>query len=381
MLRAALLSCFLVLSFSASAIKLVQFNIQEFDSVKIQDQKTSLAQVEAVKFILNTLQADILSLNEIQYDLPTVPNQNYLTTGQNLQIIARDLLDKHLTNTIFFPANTGKNALRNENNEYVRDPSPAEAHRLADPVNFGLFPGQYSTGALTHYPILATTEINALKWKEFNPDIDLSAYADEQQNPFPEDMPLFDKNFTDTTLLIEGRPVHVILLHTVPSFAFGNPKSPNFVRNRDQLLFLKRYLEEQLPNQSFIAMGDWNTDINQASDSATVLKDLGEKYHYANDLSAPTYRGMNLLHDDLILHLDYILLSKDIGVKESGIFAPVPNFKKLGCQGESAAKEDFILVNINEQGQTCAWLIEKNYFYSKTASDHLAIWADIYFKE
>jgi hypothetical protein len=98
MLRTLMFSYFLVsLSCSAHAIKLVHFNIQEFDTVKIQEQKTSLAQVEAVKFILNTLQPDILSLNEIQYDLPDVPNKNYVSTGQNLQIISHDLLldDRH----------------------------------------------------------------------------------------------------------------------------------------------------------------------------------------------------------------------------------------------------------------------------------------------
>ena len=73
-------------------------------------------------------------------------------------------------------------------------------------------------------------------------------------------------------------------------------------------------------------------------------------------------------------------MSNDIGVRESGIFAPIPNFIKLGCHGETEYREGFILANLNEKGQICRYLIEENYFYSKTASDHLAIWADIYFK-
>jgi len=339
------------------------------------------------------LKPDILSVNEIQYDLPKVPNNNYSSMGNNSNLFAKDIRNNTLAYSIFYPANTGFNALRNSKNEYVRNPNKEEVQKYSDGINFGMFPGQYSTAGLTKYKIPSIKVISKISWKQFNPLIDFSFYADEKEKPLPKNMPLFDKNFTDSTLLIEGHKVHLILLHTVPSYAFGNPKSPNFARNRDQLLFLKWYLGGTVkfvsnklmihPLQngvSFIALGDWNADINERTESSDVLKTLGKLFHYANDHKAPTYRGMDIFKDSLLLHLDCILLSNDIGVKKHGIFAPTPNFKKLACQNKIATRDHFVLVKRNEEQKVCHYLVEKNYYYSKMASDHLAIWADIYFK-
>ena len=60
--------------------------------------------------------------------------------------------------------------------------------------------------------------------------------------PLRSDITLFDKNFTHVILDVEGKDLHVILLHSVPAYHFGNKKSPNYARNADQLRFLEWFL-------------------------------------------------------------------------------------------------------------------------------------------
>jgi hypothetical protein len=100
------------------------------------------------------------------------------------------------------PANTGMNAKRNAQGEYVLDPNGQEARALADQVNFGTFPAQYSTGALTRYKILDKKVVQNLRWKDFNPKIDLSKFSTPDGDSLPENIQLFDKNFSDVLLKV-----------------------------------------------------------------------------------------------------------------------------------------------------------------------------------
>ena len=133
-----------------------------------------------------------------------------------------------------------------------------------------------------------------MRWKEFNPDIDLSKYRLANGKNIPENIQLFDKSFMD--ILIESdsdQRFHLILLHAVPAYDFGNKRSINYIRNGDQLRFLEWYLTgktdlsvpmlredgQQIvslpPGSRFVAVGDWNTSIKNPKNPGTwVLKDF-----------------------------------------------------------------------------------------------------------
>ncbi|MEX0798577.1 MAG: hypothetical protein WD025_03995, partial [Bacteriovoracaceae bacterium] len=230
---------FMTFSCASNEFTLLHYNIRELDSKKIGEQDL---QIKKTAQILRNFQFDIFSLNEIQYDLPGVPNRNYSSKGENLDKLKGLLGVPASWSSSFYPANTGMNAQKNGRGEYETDPAAPGARDLADPVNFGTLPGQYSTGAIYKFPKTKETVFNKIKWKEFNPNIDLDQFALPSGEPLPENIELFDKNFSDIELNINGETVHLVLLHTVPSFHFGNLKSPNYARNRDQLRFLEWYL-------------------------------------------------------------------------------------------------------------------------------------------
>lgn len=388
------LTLFTTLSCMADSteVKILHYNIKELDSFKIRNvfQEKQLLEV---KNILQTHEFDILSLNEIQYDLPNVPNADYITRGQNLQKLKAGLGLNSLTGESFNIANTGLNAKTKVDGTYYLKPNTQEARAHADQVNFGTVPGQYSTGALFKYKKINEVVVNDLKWKDFNPNIDLTKYKSASGKALPEDIELFDKNFTDITLDVNGKELHLILLHTVPSFHFGNKFSVNYVRNAEQLKFLEWYLTGStdftvnLPNIKpldknayYVATGDWNTEYsNTENPGSTVLRRLFHKSQlWLSDVKELSFtnEGGGYMKKPFRLMLDYIAYSTNIEMIDAKIIHPSFDRKELGCETISLPQtpKDYLLESYKDGSRTCHVFIHKSYKAFKEASDHYPIW-------
>ena len=366
------------------------YNIKELDSLKLRDKSNK--QIAAVKEITSKFNFDIFSLNEIQYDLPMIPNKSLQSTGQNINILAKRLgLSDY--SAVFYPANTGMKASRDKSGNYVTNTSTAESRKLADPVNFGLFPGQYSTGALVKndIKIINSKNIQSIAWKDFNTGINLKEYTDANGSPLPESVKLFDKNFTDILAEKDGFKFHIILLHTVPAFHFGNKKSPNYDRNADQLRFLEWYLTGQTDiniagldiepldsNIPFIAIGDWNTELsNNTNPGSAVLRRLQSKSTFW--MPAPleiSNESPSYAPDRLKLQLDYIAVSKHFKVLDSGTYRPKEERRELGC--DKVTKGDFVRsYTPKKTKKTCFASFGEEFLSAKEASDHFPIWVKV----
>ena len=272
------------LTATAVEVRVVHFNIKELSSAKLRSPGKQLHQVKA---ILRDLPFDFLSVQEMQYDMPGVPSPSFQTRGQNPKKLLQfaDRADSEFT-VNFAPANTGAHARTRSNGHYYTDTTSSEARRAVDQINFGIYPGQYSTALISRFPVLDYTVYSDMTWKEFNPKIDLSPFKTATGTPLPSDMKLFDKNFNHVEVEIAGQIVHVISFHTVPTYHFGNPHSVNTVRNRDQLRFLEWYLTgksdiaidlshiRSVAGQPFIAMGDWNVDFESNKPGSKILRRL-----------------------------------------------------------------------------------------------------------
>lgn len=379
------------LAIAQDTIKILHYNIKELDTVKINSG--SNGQFMAIKRILSNHQYDILSLNEIQYDLPEVPTKSEQTHGRNLEKLRASLGIKGLKNEAFYPANTGNNAIPMKNGDYYQNPAEPKARDNADMVNFGTMPSQYSTGALFKYKKIKEVVITDLKWKEFNPTLNLSLFADAKGNPLPKDMELFDKNFTDVTVDVNGKELHIILLHTVPAFHFGNTKSVNYKRNADQLRFLEWYLTGSTDfdvklknikplkkNSYYVAAGDFNTSYHDTKNPGSeVLRRIFTKSKLwmksEKDLSF-TNEGHGYGDKPFRLMLDYIAYSKNIDLIEGKILHPKFERIQLGCNSNSSVKKpkDMIKVTWENSGKTCSAYVHPEYKDYKDASDHYPIW-------
>ncbi|WP_044557593.1 endonuclease/exonuclease/phosphatase family protein [Halobacteriovorax marinus] len=369
-------------------INLLHYNIKELDSLKLRSKEDS--QINAVKEVIQNFSFDILSINEMQYDLPMVPVKGLETTGQNINILAKRLGLENFSG-VFYPANTGMKAKRDESGNYATNFKSTDTRKLADPEDFGIFPGQYSSGALikNNLKIISSKNIQNLTWKEFNPAIDLTKFSDNNGNPLSERVKLFDKNLTDILVEKDGFQFHIIILHTVPAFHFGNKKSPNYQRNADQLKFLEWYLTRQtslnIPgieieplaeNTPFVALGDWNTELSNTSNPGSeVLRSLSKKVQlYPTDPKLITNESPSFAPKRLQLQLDYIAVSEHFKILDAGVYRPEEMRKDLGC--ENIVKKDSIR-SYKENEKSCYAEFSEDFLRAKEASDHFPVWAKL----
>lgn len=406
------LSSCALLTQNTNTLTVLHYNILELDSTKIQgdqghEQKKALSKF--LKSLHEDVRPNVLSFNEMQYDLRGVPHDNYQTEGKNAQLFT----EKHFPinegphgnsaeekwSYSFDQANTGNKAKKYKSNYPTpHGPLPKNKRFYADQVNYGLFPGQYSTALATTFPILKKTVITKLKWKEFNPKINLSSFRDGRGKRLPKDMELFDKNFTDTVIDFYGKEVHLISLHTVPSYHFGNKKSPNYHRNRDQLRFLEWYLTgktaisvklndiQPLPKGStYVAVGDWNTDIqDQKNLGSKVLRRLAqtERLFPTEGVSFETGGFSKQVRRML---LDYIFHSPDLMMKEAMVHLPKEKRLFLGCGEESLSQKEepgrVWVTAKNKDGKLCHYTVSEKYFTAKKASDHFPLSATFVLKK
>ena len=94
--------------FAATPVKVVHYNIKELTSKKI---KSPGNQLNNVKTILQKIPFDILSIQELQYDLPGVPDRSLTTRGKNMEILL-DFIGRKGMSTSFVPSNTGQRATK-----------------------------------------------------------------------------------------------------------------------------------------------------------------------------------------------------------------------------------------------------------------------------
>jgi exonuclease III len=296
---------------SKDRFTLVHYNIKELDSLKLRQKNDP--QMSAVKDIFKDWDFDFLSVNEIQYDLPNVPNSSLQSIGQNIKIF-QDAIGKSGYKTFLSPANTGKNAKR-INDQYSTDYLNPSSRELFDEDNFGLFPAQYSNGGIFRCDELKTININtSMRWREFNPNIPWDKFKTNQGNPVNRDIALFDKSFNHVRATVQNKKIDLILLHTIPAYHFRNRETINYLRNHDQLLYLEKYLEKL--TVPFIVCGDLNVDINSQNLGAIVLKRLRKKYPFWMDQIPGT-------HENETLHrttLDYIFAGNGVQFAQGGVY-------------------------------------------------------------
>jgi hypothetical protein len=363
-------------------INVVHWNIKELSTDKLNKKSE---QLQAVNRVLRNFKWGLLSVNELQYDKVGVPSNTYRSQGVNAEKLAKLL--GHNTDDMaisFTQANTGNKA-KKKNGEYLTQMS-REARALADQDNFGIFPGQYSTALLSKFPIKSEIIIKDLKWREFNPKTKFRNYRRTNKGRLPTSIELFDKSFSHIIIDVEGIEVNVIGLHTVPAFGFGNKRTPNMDRNRDQLRFLEWYLTGgtdipvKMPKRyehirplekdaKFIAMGDWNVSIYDNKSGSLVLKRLFNSVNLWLGKPPHTHESQHFGQKRNKLTLDYIAY-RGLKLKDAGVYRPDDT------KGTCINYKD-----IPASIKTTRYKIDENKCFNedavdvKTASDHFPIWA------
>jgi hypothetical protein len=236
-----------------------------------------------------------------------------------------------------------------------------------DALGFGLFPGQYGMLVLSKYPIQhdRVRTFQDFKWQ----DMPGALLPDDPATAAPADwysaeelavLPLSSKSHWDVPVRVGRETVHVLAAHPTPP-SFDGAEDRNGLRNHDEIRFWADYVRGGWrsryqyddegrhgglrPGSSFVIVGDYNADPvdGDSVDSAIdqLLRNPRITDPQATSAGGPEasalQAGANLTHQgdpafdtaDFAdttpgnLRVDYVLPSRDLRVRDAGIFWPV----------------------------------------------------------
>lgn len=332
-------------------VRVGHWNIKELGTKKLLDEDAP--QLVAMAQVLDRFRPDILSINELQFDIENVPEAGLPGAPSTVQPgdacqakNARRLADRlHALNPElrydYAVVAMGNSGVEFQTTEEVAD-------------NFKVRPdeflGRYSLGLISRYPILhdQVRVLHDLAWHDL-PGNSIDAIREDLDIEVPEGYWLFEKAIVVVPIDVNGSILHVVLLH--PMTSGFHPMNP--YRNHDELRALQLWLAgeldapgwEPLPEDAmFVLIGDWNVDPEDGDgDRASLPQVLSSPRvvtHFPEGEGGT--KGVNPRRNTFLsgcgredgtlpwnpqnkmqMQLDYMLPSTTIGQPtESGIFWP-----------------------------------------------------------
>ena len=316
-----------------------------------------LTKARAVAEVIQRVRPDVLLINEIDCD----------ADGRTVRMFTDEYLRKSQNGQpdIEFPwvfttdVNTGvPTGVDLEENGRADDPG--------DCFGFGRYPGQYGMAVLSQIPIqqAAARTFQMFLWKDMpdakwpiDPRTGRAFYRPESRDL----LRLSSKSHWDVPLDWQGVTLHFLVSHPTPP-VFDGPEDRNGCRNFDEIRFWADYIDAEQsayimddrghpgglpPSALFVIAGDLNADpLDGESHSGAIDQLL--RHSRINAANTPASEGArsaakqqakrNRSHrgdpqhdtadfgDDGVgnLRVDYVLPNRDLQVRSSGVFWPLP---------------------------------------------------------
>lgn len=332
-------------------VSFATFNISDLGTEAIMSGTDF--QAKMVAEIIQRVNPDVLSMNEIAYDVSGVRGAQ--TRGEN----ARKFVENYLMipqkpglpsldypYVFFEQGNTGVPTGKDLNND-GRSDGPDDGY------GFGNYEGQFSMALLSRYPIV-TAQVRTFRnflWKDMpNNIIPPNYYTGDELAIFR----LSSKSHWDIPISIGGMIIHVIMAHPTPP-VFDGPEDRNGRRNHDEIRLIADYVSRAeyvyddkgqrrglSQGAKFVLMGDMNADPLDGDSTANAIDQL-LKHPLISTATLPTGEGgievanpghKNLPQYDTAdfsdpnpgnLQADYVLPSRDLKAKEAKVFWPKKN--------------------------------------------------------
>ncbi len=332
----------------AETVRIASFNVKELGRDKLDQMVDGVGdhpQLRSAAEVIQRLRPNILLLNEIDFDeegqSATDFVERYLKVSQNGQSAIE------FPYVFFEPTNTGVPSGHDLDNDGKTD-GPADAY------GFGQYPGQYGMALFSHYPIDAANArtFRQLLWRDLPKSL-----VPDGSNGKPafysveelEILRLSSKSHWDVPIRIGELTLHVLASHPTPP-VFDGAEDHNGRRNFDEIRLWADYLtgneaaayivDDQgqrgaLPaDASFIVMGDLNADPFNADNpyGRTAISQLLEHpriqdthpRHAGGPVIDRPYPGPVDERTAAYGRIDYVLPSRDLFVRDSGVFWPPP---------------------------------------------------------
>jgi hypothetical protein len=306
------------------------------------------AQAEQVAAIIQIVRPDVLLINEIDYD----------AGGQTAKLLAEKFfaVAQGDREPIDYPylfaakSNTGIDSeLDLNNNDRTGEPN--------DCWGYGVYPGQYSMAVYSRFPIdqRSIRTFQLFLWKDFPAalrPVDLATkqpyYDDETWNV----LRLSSKNHIDVPIAIGESTLHVLASHPTPP-VFDGDEDRNGCRNHDEIRFWVDYLSGPSSthlvdddgkkggidlHQAVVIMGDLNADPADGDSRQQAIESLlghvrlqdpmpaseggAEASSNRGDEDGDPRQDTASFGRNGNMRVDYVLPSRELRVKDAGVFWP-----------------------------------------------------------
>ncbi|GAB2498309.1 endonuclease/exonuclease/phosphatase family protein [Promicromonospora xylanilytica] len=318
------------------------------------------AQAATVAEVIQHANPDVVLLNEFDYSGDADPyaaadlfRENYLEVPQGTGTPVE------YPYAFVAPSNTGVPSGFDLNNDGTVGGGD-------DALGFGLFPGQYGMVVLSKYPIQhdRVRTFQDFRWQ----DMPGALLPDDPATDAPADwysaeelavLPLSSKSHWDVPVRVGRDTVHVLAAHPTPP-SFDGAEDRNGLRNHDEIRFWADYVRGGRaaryqyddegrrgglrPGSSFVIVGDYNADPLDGDSVDSAIDQLLRHPRITDPLAtsagapeaAALQAGANLDHlgDPALdtadfadtapgnLRVDYVLPSRDLRVRDAGVFWP-----------------------------------------------------------
>lgn len=351
-------------------LRVATFNIWELSRKKLDhssaEGRWDHPQLASAAEIIQRVRADVLLINEIDFDAETRDNprlfvERYLKVGQ----AGQEPID--YPHIFFEPSNTGVPSGHDFDNDGKND-GPADAY------GFGRYPGQYAMALLSRLPIDAgaARTFRKLRWRDMPghlmPDGEGGRpawYSAEETRIFR----LSSKSHWDVPIRVGDAVLHVLACHPTPP-AFDGDEDRNGRRNFDELRLWADYLTGGETSATyfvddagragalaegahFVVMGDLNADPwGDASYGRTAISQLLEHPRIQDPeprgaggaaVDRP-YDGPPELRTAAYGRIDYVLPSRTLEVTGTAVFWPGPDDPLRHLVAGDARASDHALV-------------------------------------
>jgi Endonuclease/Exonuclease/phosphatase family len=316
-----------------------------------------------VAAIVQTVRPDILLINELDYDgaTATLLAQNFFAKPQG------DREPISYPYVYAAPSNAGVPTELDLN----RNGQRAEPN---DAFGYGIYPGQYAMAVYSRFPI-ETSKLRTFQhflWKDL-PNA-LQPIHPVTKQPYYDQaawnsLRLSSKNHIDVPIQIGDSVIHVLASHPTPP-VFDGPEDHNGCRNHDEIRFWQLYLSAAdsqslvddlgqrgglADSESFVIMGDLNADPQDGDSRRNAIVALLQHPRVVDPQASSAgaveaaQSGRANVGDPRFdtakfnsgnMRVDYVLPSKSLVLKDSGVFWP----KRDAAEAELISASDHRMV-------------------------------------
>jgi len=263
------------------------------DPAPLTPQQRRVLQAHHVAEILQTVRADVLLVNEFDFDRDGVPTADSTPTPTSYASTAARMFHDNFLAVPHGGADTGRPASaplryahRHTPNTNTGVPSGLDLDNNGslggggDALGFGAFPGQFGFTVYSRFEIVGVRSFQNFLWKDMpgnllqnDPTPGANNLADFYSPAKREVLRLSSKNHVEISLRINGQVVHFIVAHPTPP-VFDGPEDRNGKRNHDEIRLLRDYIHGAnyivddagkpgglAPGAKFVLAGDFNADL------------------------------------------------------------------------------------------------------------------------